>query len=274
MKKIKFPTAHTILILIALVVMFLTWFIPAGKYDSLSYDEVKNSFIVKSSEEVKQLPATQETLNNLDIKIPLKNFTSGSIYKPIAVPNTYKQLEAKPQSFIDFIKSPIKGIVAAADIIFLVLIIGGLIGIMDLTGAFDAGISWLSNALNGKEFILIIFVTVLIAAGGTTFGLAEEIMAFFPILIPVFLAARYDAMVGLASIFLGSAIGTMCSTTNPFSTIIASDSAGISWTTGLTSRVIMLSTCLIITILYIYTLCKTCEIKSREFFNLRSKGRT
>ena len=34
---------------------------------------------------------------------------------------------------------------------------------------------------------------------GTTFGLAEETMAFYPILIPVFIAAGYDAMVGLAA---------------------------------------------------------------------------
>ncbi len=127
---------------------------------------------------------------------------------------------------------------------------------MNLTGAFDAGISWLGAVLKGREFILIILVTTLIAAGGTTFGLAEETMAFFPILIPVFLAAKYDAMVGLACVFLGSAIGTMCSTINPFSTIIASDAAGINWTTGLTNRIIMLCICLFITIIYILRYAK------------------
>ena len=89
----------------------------------------------------------------------------------------------------------------AADIIFLVLIIGGLVGIMNTTGAFNAGINWLALRLKGKEYLLIIFVTLLIALGGTTFGLAEETIAFYPILIPVFLAARYDAMVALASIY-------------------------------------------------------------------------
>jgi len=70
--------------------------------------------------------------------------------------------------------------------------------------------------------------------------LAEETIAFYPILIPVFLKARYDAMVALASIYLGSSIGTMASTVNPFSTIIASDAAGINWTDGLEGRIIML----------------------------------
>jgi uncharacterized ion transporter superfamily protein YfcC len=137
-----------------------------------------------------------------------------------------------------------------------VLIIGGLIGIMNLTGAFDAGIFWLVNKLKGQEYILIILTTTLVALGGTTFGFAEETLAFFPILIPVFIAAKYDAMVGLACIFLGSSVGTMCSTTNPFSTIIASDAAGINWTTGLYGRILMFSTCVAISILYILRYAK------------------
>ena len=212
MKKLKFPTAQTILILIAVFVAVLTWLVPAGQYDSLAYNTTTNTFTKTSLEVQVELPATQETLENLDIKIPIEKFTNGDIYKPIGIPNTYKKLEPKPQGLADLAKSPIKGIIAASDIIFLILIIGGLIGIMNLTGAFDAGISWMANTLKGREYILIILVTTLIAAGGTTFGLAEETMAFYPILIPVFMAARYDAMVGLACIFLGSAIGSMCST--------------------------------------------------------------
>jgi len=165
-------------------------------------------------------------------------------------------VESKPQDLAALVKSPIKGIIAAADIIFLILIIGGLIGIMNLTGAFDAGLSWIAKTLKGREYLLIILVTTLIAAGGTTFGLSEETMAFYPILIPVFLAAKYDAMVGLACIFLGSGIGAMCSTINPFSTIIASDAAGINWTIGLENRIIMLVVCLTITILYILRYAK------------------
>ena len=256
MRKLRFPTAQTILILIAALVAVLTWFIPAGEYDSLTYDTSNNTFIKTSQGKIAQLPATQKTLDSLTIKIPIEKFTSGNIYKPISIPNTYKELNAKPQGLVALATSPIKGIIAAADIIFLILIIGGLIGIMNITGAFDAGISWLAKTLKGREFILIIIVTTLIAAGGTTFGLAEETMAFYPILIPVFLAARYDAMVGLACIFLGSSIGSMCSTINPFVTIIASDAAGISWTTGLTNRIIMLVVCLTITIVYILRYAK------------------
>ena len=58
-------------------------------------------------------------------------------------------------------------------------------------------------------------------------------------------------MVALASIYIGSSIGTMFSTVNPFSTIIASDAAGINWTTGLDGRFLMLVIGTLICIVYI-----------------------
>jgi uncharacterized ion transporter superfamily protein YfcC len=251
LKRFKFPTAQTILLIIAALVALLTWVIPAGKYDTLSYDTSTKKFIVQELNNQTVLEANQETLNTLNIKIPIEKFTNGDIWKPINIPNTYKKLEAKPQGIVAFIKSPIKGVIEGSDIIFLVLIIGGLIGIMNLTGAFDAGISWMAKVLRGREYILIILVTFLISVGGTTFGLAEETIAFYPILIPVFLAAKYDAMVALASIYLGSSIGTMFATTNPFSVIIASDAAGINWTSGITGRLILFVLGTSICILYI-----------------------
>ncbi len=251
MPKIKFPTAQTILLILAGLVTLLTWVIPAGQFDQLSYDKSNSEFIRIGQEDEMIYKANQETLNSLSIKIPLEKFTNGDIWKPVGIPGTYQKIEAKPQGLLQFIQSPIKGIMAALDIVLLVLIIGGFIGITNFTGAFDAGITWLAKKLKGKEAILIVLVTVLIAIGGTTFGLAEETIAFYPILIPVFLAAKYDAMVAVACIYLGSSIGTMVSTTNPFSTIIASDTAGINWTDGITGRFIMLLLGVIICIIYI-----------------------
>lgn len=251
LKNIKFPTAHTVLLIIAILVAILTWIIPAGQFDRLSYNADNKAFTKTHLNENITLDATQKTLNDLGVDIPLHKFTNGDISKPISIPNTYTKLEAQPQGLGALIQSPIKGILQTSDIILLVLVIGGLIGIVNATGAFEAGISWLAKALEDKEYLLIVMVTTLIALGGTTFGLEEETIAFYPILIPVFLAAKYDAMVGLGSIYIGSSIGTMVSTVNPFSTIIASDAAGINWTVGLNGRIIVLIIGLAICILYL-----------------------
>ena len=256
MKLKKFPTAQSILLLIAVMVAILTWFVPAGKYDTIAYKKAENQFVRVSLGEEMMFPATQETLDELNIRIPLEKFTSGDIWKPINIPYTYKKLEPNPQGIAELVKAPIKGILQAADIIFLVLMTGGLIGIMNATGAFDAAIAWFAKILKGREFWLIILVTFFISLGGTTFGLAEETIAFYPILIPVFLAARYDAMVALASIYIGSSVGTMFSTTNPFNIIIASDAAGINWTDGMVGRLFMYLVGTAICIFYILRYAK------------------
>lgn len=249
--KLKFPSAQTVLLLITALTVLLTWFIPSGKYETLAYVKDSNSFEIKGKEKTISLSAKQEVLDSLAIKIPLGKFTSEEIWKPINIPNTFYYVENKPQGIISFIKAPIKGIIQAADIIFFVLILGGAIGIMNYSGAFDAGITSLAQLLKGREYWLIIIITTLIAIGGTTFGLAEETIAFYPILIPVFIRARYDAMVALASVYIGSSIGTMISTVNPFSVIIASDVAGINWTTGFWARLAFLCIATLACIIYI-----------------------
>lgn len=252
----KFPSAQTILLIILAFVALLTWVIPAGKYASLSYDSSQGVFIKTTPDKVEKLPATQQTLELLNIKIPLENFTSGAIYKPIGIPGTYQSLEGRPQGFFEFVQAPIKGIIETSDIIFLVLIIGGLVGVVDKSGAFSAGISWLSSVLKGREYILIISITALTALAGSTFGFGEEGIAFLPILIPVFIAAKYDALVAIACVFLGSQVGVMASTANPFATILASDAAGIKWTSGLEGRIGMLVICTTIAILFILRYAK------------------
>ena len=58
--------------------------------------------------------------------------------------------------------------------------------------ALSAGIATLGRITKGREFILLILIIVIISIGGTTYGLAEEILAFFPILMPIFLKSGFD----------------------------------------------------------------------------------
>ncbi|SEF61131.1 Uncharacterized membrane protein YfcC, ion transporter superfamily [Caloramator fervidus] len=251
-KKRSFPTAFTVLFIVLIFAAILTYIVPSGLFAKLQYDGDKKIFVVtKPDGSTQELPGTQETLDKLGIKIKIEKFEDGSIYKPIAIPGTYERVEANPQGIIDVLQAPIKGIQESIDIIVFVLIIGGLIGVLNSTGAFDAGIASLSRATKGKEFLLIVIITALVAVGGTTFGMAEETIAFYPILIPVFIAAGYDALVCIAAVYMGSSVGTMFSTVNPFASVIASNAAGITFTEGLTMRFIGWIIANIIAIVYI-----------------------
>ena len=249
--KIKFPTPYSVLMLVIILGAVLTFVLPSGKYDTLSYNEETKAFTITTADKTYSIPATQQILKDKGITIALEKFTQGKIKKPISIPNTYKRGEPSPQGLDKVLFAPIKGIYESIDIIFFVLVLGGFIGVFNSSGTLNEGVGYLAYRLKGREGILIIIVTSLIALGGTSFGLAEETLAFYPMLVPVFMAARYDLMVPLAVIYIGSAVGTMVSLINPFSVIIASDAVGVDWTSGMGLRAVALLVMLVVSIIYI-----------------------
>lgn len=251
-RKITFPSAFTVLFIVLLLAASLTYYVNAGSYAKLAYDKGSDVLVETfPNGEVKELEATQATLDELKISNDISKFKDGSINKPIAIPGTYEKLEANPQGIREILLAPIQGVEDSIGIILFVFMIGGVLGVVTESGAINAGIASLSRVTKGHEYLLIVFVTFLVALGGTTFGLAEETIAFYPILIPVYLAAGYDALVCIAAIYMGSSIGTMFSTTNPFSVVIGSNAAGISFSEGMSIRIIGLILAFVITIVYI-----------------------
>lgn len=256
-KKISFPTAITVLFIVLVFAAVLTFVVPAGLYSKLTYNAGNDVFEVTQPDgEVVEMPPTQDSLDELGVTGNLDKFLDGSLSKPVAVPGTYEKVEQQPQGFFEILLAPISGVYDTIDIILFVFILGGIIGVLNYMGAFSAGIAALSKITKGKEYILIVFITFLIAAGGTTFGLAEETIALYPIMVPVFLAAGYDVLVCIAAIYMGSSIGTMFPTINPFSVGNASNAAGISLADGMGFRTVALVIGVLITVAYILRYAK------------------
>ena len=92
---------------------------------------------------------------------------------------------------------------------------------------------------------------ILFALGGTTFGMSEETIAFYPLLLPIIVAAGYDSITAVSIIFLGAGAGVLGSTVNPFATGIASGFAGISLGDGIVVRTIILVVTLGVCIWYV-----------------------
>ncbi|MDU2202665.1 MAG: YfcC family protein, partial [Anaerococcus hydrogenalis] len=256
-KEFKFPSAFTVLFIVLVLASILTFIVPAGSYDRLEYNKEENEFLRTGVDgEEEKLPATQDVLDKLKITVPLKKFVNEDIKKPVAIPGTYHKLDQQPQGFFKVARAPIDGVADSIGIIVFVLILGGCIGILNKTGTFDAGIAALSKVTKGKEFLMVAILSSIVALGGTTFGMAEETIAFYPILMPIFLASGFDAMVTIAAIYMGSSIGTMFSTTNAFSVVVASNAAGISFKEGMGIRIISLVLAQAISLWYIYRYSK------------------
>ena len=139
----------------------------------------------------------------------------------------------------------------AIDIALFILVIGGFLGITMKTGAIQAGIGSLVKRMAGRERLMIPALMCVFALGGTTYGMAEESLAFYALVITVLIAAGYDALTGAAVVLLGCGIGTMGSTINPFATGIASGIAGIPISDGLLGRIVILIVGLAIGIFFV-----------------------
>lgn len=219
MSKFKFPTAFTILFALIVLVAGATWVVDVGQYERVE------------SEELGRL---------------------------VPVPGSFRKVDSNPQGIGDIILAPINGFynidtyqVEAFDVALFVLVIGGFLGVVNATGAIDVGIRNVMTALAGREKWMIPILMALFAAGGTIYGMAEESLAFYAILIPVILRAGYDAVTGVAIIMLGAAIGVLGSTINPFATVIASNAAGVPFTDGIITRFVILFAGWLICVVYV-----------------------
>ena len=160
---------------------------------------------------------------------------------------TYAEVDPNPQGFWDVLLAPVAGFydpegyaANAINVALFVLFLGGFLGVVNATGSIDTGFKTAMLRMKGREIWMIPILMSLIAVGGTTYGMAEETLAFYAILIPVIIAAGYDAITGVAMILIGAGIGVLGSTINPFATVIAANAAGIPFTDGLVLRLAIL----------------------------------
>lgn len=266
----KLPSPITILMVVILIAAAATWLIPAGNYDTVRFEN--DAFIYKTRQGETPLPFLQSTLDSLGIKVPKESFATGAIRKPLSVPGTFHRVSNTPQGLIKILQAPVKGIYEAIDIVFFILVLGGFMNIFNSSGAMVKGLAALSFKMKGRESWLIIILTFLFSFGGSSYGMAEEAIAFYPVLVPLFLAAGYDLLVPVAVIFAGTQLGTLSSFSNPFSTIIASNAAGITWTDGLAERIIIFVLTTAATIFYIERYASRVKADPSRSLVLRTDG--
>lgn len=171
--------------------------------------------------------------------IPAGQYQMTASQAPIA--GTYSSADRNPQGLWDIFQAPVKGFIEAANVVVFILVIGGFLAVQMKTGALDAGFGRLIRKLKGKEKWMIPILMTFFAVGGTTYGMQEETIAFYPLLIPLILAAGYNALTAVFVIVLGAGVGVLGSTVNPFSTGIASGFANTSIGDGIIPRLIILA---------------------------------
>ena len=236
-QKLRSPSAFTILFVVIAIMAALTWIIPSGVYKTDNDgSRVAGSYhVVEKDRTVKEKKDGKET--EVD--------------------------KHDRQGLWDVFTAPIKGMTNKLDVIVFVMVLGGFLGVTMKTGALDASLGALLRKMKGKEKWLIPILMTLFAIGGTTYGMQEETVAFYALVIPMMIAAGYNAMTGVMVIVLGAGTGVLGSTINPFSTGAAAATAGIKLGNVIPIMSIILVLCLIAAI--IFTMRYAAKVKAGKY---------
>ena len=117
--------------------------------------------------------------------------------------------------------APILGFEDAIDVGIFIMMLGGLLAVVNKTGALETGIKVLVRKLKGREILLIPILMFIFSICGTTYGMLEETVGFYVLLAATMMAAGMDPLVGSAVVLLGAGAGCLGSTVNPFATGVA-----------------------------------------------------
>ncbi len=226
-KQWRFPSAYTVLIVITVLVWLLTWIIPAGHYTLQDGRPVAGSFQVTDS----PLPADKHILELF-----------------LAPVNGLYGIENAEGHVGPYESGSVFG---AIGVFFYVLSLGAFIVTTTKTGAIDACLGHVAQRFRQRGGVLIVMVMLLIAIGGSTYGMGEETLGFYALLVPLLLGLGFDRMTAVGVILVGSVVGNMNSTVNPFMTGAASAGAGVPLGSGIGLRFIMFIVLTALSIAYV-----------------------
>ena len=212
MGRLRFPDALVLIFAMIVFAQLATYLLPSGTF------EREGKPVVAEAAETVTLP------DGAALTLPAG--TTRHVPGRKVVPASYTPVEAPALPWHAALTSLPKGLEKAAEIIFFVFIVGGVIEVVKRTGAIDAMIGAAIRRLGDRPVLLTGGMVTLFAVGSSTIGMAEEYMPFIPILVAMCLALELDAVVAMGIVYIGAGVGYGCAALNPFTIMIAKDIAG------------------------------------------------
>ncbi len=176
------------------------------------------------------------------------------------VPGSYEVKEGAPTGIIDLFSAIPAGMTAAANIIFLIFIIGGIVYLIESTGAIDAGVHTLIELSRGQYMLLIGVVSAIFGVLASLGIAANAVIAFIPIGIALARSLNLDAIVGVATVYLGYYAGMIAGIFDPSILGLAQTIAELPLFSGMWLRIILFIVLITITITYINRYAKKVKL--------------
>jgi uncharacterized ion transporter superfamily protein YfcC len=155
-------------------------------------------------------------------------------------------VEAAPVGPFEALIAIPKGMIDAADVIFLVFLVGASFTVVDQTGVLRRSVDSLVRRLHGRTMVVIPLLSVLFATGGVLINMQEEFIAIIPALLILTRRMGFHPLVAAAVSLGAAAVGAAFSPLNPFQVGIAQKLAQLPLLSGWAFRVVFLAVALVI----------------------------
>jgi uncharacterized ion transporter superfamily protein YfcC len=147
--------------------------------------------------------------------------------RQVVVPGTYARVEAAPVSpFAAFVAVP-RGITEAADVVAVVLFVGGAWVVLDVLGTLSRIVAAFVARVGGRPVVAIPLVSLFFASMGALENMQEEIIPLVPVLLILGRRLGVDAVTVVAMSGGAAMVGSAFGPTNPFQAGIAMRLAGL-----------------------------------------------
>lgn len=142
--------------------------------------------------------------------------------------------------------------------IFL-LTISGCFQIMSDCGGMQVIVQKIIKRFNNNKKLLVSLIILIFMIFGSFFGLFEEVLTLFPIILILTLSLGYDSYTGFLICIVATGFGFASAITNPFTVIIASEIIGISPMANVWYRIIIFVAMYFLLVLFVLSHIKRIE---------------
>ena len=157
--------------------------------------------------------------------------------RTVAVAGTFHTVEQSPVGIFQMFQAIYNGMCDAGSVTFFVFISYASINIIISSGAFNGLVAGLLKVFKGKARVAIIPIFMFIVGiASSTIGLFEEWFPFVPVFAGIAVAMGFDAIVGMAIVAFGAAMGYSGAMMNPFTVGVAQGIAEVAPMSGMGYR--------------------------------------
>lgn len=167
------------------------------------------------------------------------------------VPNSFEFTQSSPANIMDLFESIQLGLIETADIIFLIFIIGGIVNVIEHSGAINASIHTLISKTRGNYIVLNTSVMLIFGILASMGIVANAVIAFIPIGVVLAKSLKLDAITGIAIIYLGYYSGMIAGVFDPVILGYAQNIAELPLFSGIGLRIVIFICLITISILYV-----------------------